>query len=76
MNTKQRAAIATLEAAFKQCKAARVAFVGEGHSLVAAPKTPDLEAACAADAPVQAVMRSPGCTTVNTHGCYLDSGGA
>lgn len=76
MNAKQRAAIAALEAAFKQCKAAKLVFVGESHSLIAAPRTPELEADRIADASVQAVLRSPDYMLVNTFGCYLDSGAA
>lgn len=76
MNEKQEAAIRALEAAFKQCKAAKLVFVGESHDLIAAPKTPELEADIKADASVQAVMRSPDYVSINTYGCYLDSGAA
>jgi len=76
MNTKQEAAIKALEAAFKQCKAAGLVFVGETSNLMAAPKTPKLEADRKAESSVQAVLRSPDNVSVNTSGCYLDSGAA
>lgn len=76
MNEKQEAAIKALEAAFKQCKAAKLVFVGECYNLIAAPKTPELEADIKTDASVQAVTRSPGNVLINTYGCYLDSGAA
>lgn len=75
MNAKQLAALQKLEAAFLECKKAGLVFAGIDQSLEATVRSPEFNRLRDASSSCEAVLRSD-CRRVETHGAYLDSGGA
>lgn len=75
MNSKQGAALKKLEAAFLECKKAGLVFAGIDQALEAAVKSPEFNRLRDSSSSCEAVLRSDH-RRVETHGAYLDSGGA
>lgn len=82
MNPAQKAALRALQAAFARCAEARLRFCGMDHELIAYEGVEFdrlREGLLAADSAyeIQRQMDADGNggENVNTHGCYVDSGG-
>lgn len=75
MNPKQKAALNKLESAFLECKKAGLVFAGIDNDLEAVVSSPEFKKLRNSSSYCEAVLESDS-YRVQTHGTYLDSGGA
>ena len=78
MNNKQNQALASLSRAFARCKKANLGFVGMDNNLIvydADELDAIFEKGCVCDEQYKAAGDRNQGETVDTHGCYRDSGG-